>query len=423
MKTHSLRRRLAAACAVSAAVVVGVAGCTSTSDDSSAGSSAAVDPAALGEPNQATGTPVTIGFISDGKTGYFDNTDEITGAQTAVSYINDYLGGLNGHPIDLKVCVAHGNPAEATDCANQMVTEQVPVVLEGAMGTVDATIDVLTKAQIPLVLHYLTSPKTLTTPGVWGLMNGNASNFGAPAEIAKDEGIDKAAIVTIDVPAAVAGANNLGKLTFANAGAETDVVTIAPGVPDPTSQITAASQDDPGIYSVLGTADFCAPVIKSIRSVAPEATISVIDRCIDPGASKSIPGGYEGVRVGTTVNLDPATDDVKLLAAALDKYSDGTAVSATTGYGWAPLLGFARAMNAAEVSDLTPETVKSGLASAPAQEYPLTDGITFQCNGEAFPLSKNDCSVGGIRATANEDGSLRDYQSFNDPSLFTFPSS
>lgn len=421
MRTRSLQRRLVAVASLSAVAVLGIAGCTST-DEPAGGSSATVDESVLGTPNKATGTPVTIGFISEGKAAAYDNTEEIRSAQVAASYINDYLGGINGHPVNLKVCEAQGNPATATDCANQMVSAGVPAVIEGALGTVDQTVDVLTKANVPMVLHFTSSPKTLQTPGVFGLMNGTASIFGTPAALAKENNITQAAIVSIDVPAAVAGANQLGKLTFGNAGAKAEVVAIPPGTPDPTPQITAANKNKPGLYSVLGTPDFCTPVFKSIRSVAPDAEIVAIDRCVQPGAGESIPGGYEGIKVGTTSNLDPSTEDVKLLTAALAKYSDSTEVTSNTGYGWAPVLAFARAMNAAKVTDLTPQTVAAGMKSAPAQEYPLTNGIMFQCNGKAFPLSPNVCSSAGIVATADENGDLSDYQIVDDPSLFVPPS-
>ena len=104
-----------------------------------------------GSPHKATGTPVTLGFISEGKSSAIDNTDEIKGARAAVAYANDYLGGLGGHPITLKVCESLGQPATATDCANQMVAANVAAVVEGVEGQIDATIAPLAAAKIPFV--------------------------------------------------------------------------------------------------------------------------------------------------------------------------------------------------------------------------------------------------------------------------------
>ena len=82
------------------------------------GATAGAVPAAsaLGQPNKATGTAVTIGLISDGKSDTIDNTPEIKAAQAAVSYINNYKGGLAGHPIKLEVCETKQTPTGATNC-------------------------------------------------------------------------------------------------------------------------------------------------------------------------------------------------------------------------------------------------------------------------------------------------------------------
>ena len=186
------------------------------------------------------------------------------------------------------------------------------------------------------------------------------------------------------------------------------------------AEIAAAAKANPGLYSILGTPDFCAPVIKAVRASSPEAQIVAIDRCILASAAKAIPGGYKGVKVGTTSNLDKSTEDVKLLAAALDKYNKGTPIESNSAYGWSPVLALARALNASNAT-LTPQGVTDGLRSAPPQEYPLTNGIKFQCDGKAFPLSPNICSAAGIVATADEDGKLSDYQIVDDATLFKMP--
>ena len=65
-----------------------------TVTSASAGVPAAASP--LGTPKKATGAVVTLGFVSDGKSDAIDNTSEIKAAQAAVSYANNYLGGLAG---------------------------------------------------------------------------------------------------------------------------------------------------------------------------------------------------------------------------------------------------------------------------------------------------------------------------------------
>ncbi|MET7772532.1 ABC transporter substrate-binding protein [Nocardia sp. NPDC005366] len=413
-------RRAGIGVAVAALALASTVACGDDADTSSGAGTA--DPAVLGPVNAATGDLVTIGFIGEGKSAAIDTSAEFTAAQAAVDYINEHLGGLRGHRIQLKTCETKSSPAGATDCANQMISAGAVAVVEGALGNVDQTIDVLSPAGVPLVLNYATSQSSLSVPNVFTLMNGVSAIFGTPAALAEEQKVTKAAMVTIDVPAATGAANQLGKLAFGNAGVGLDVVTIPPGTPDVTSQITAANRNDPGLWTVLGNTNFCGGVLKAIKTVDRGATIVVNDRCVDTTISSSIPGGFEGIQVGTTANLDPTTEDVKLFQAAVDKYKPGLRIEANSAGGWQPVLGLARAMNAVAGQEVTRQSVPEALRSAPAQPYPLTNGIQFQCNGQAFPLSRNVCASDVIVATADKGGVLGGYRILRtDASLFTPP--
>ena len=52
--------------------------------------------------------------------------------QAAVSYINEYLGGIGGHPIKIVTCATDGQPSTSARCANQMLNEQPVAILGGA---------------------------------------------------------------------------------------------------------------------------------------------------------------------------------------------------------------------------------------------------------------------------------------------------
>ncbi|MCX4095698.1 ABC transporter substrate-binding protein [Nocardia sp. alder85J] len=416
---HHTRRTVVGVAVAALAAVTAVA-CSSGGDTTPNPKTA--DPALLGAQNVATGSAVTIGYISEGKAVAYDTSAEMVAAQVAVDYINEHLGGLRGHRIELKTCESKGNPAAAADCSNQMAGAGAVAVVEGALGLVDQTIDVLSPAGVPVVLDYANSAKSLTTPNVFGLLNGVTGIFGAPAELAKQKNVTKAALVTIDVPGATEVANQLGKLVFGNAGVQLDVVAIAPGTPDPTSQIAAANRSHPGMWTILGSTNFCSGVLKAIKTADREATVAVNDRCVDPTIASSIPGGFEGVRVGTTANLDPATEDVKVFQAAIDKYHPGLRIDANAAGGWQPMVGLARALNAVQGQDITRQSVSDGLRTAPPQPYPLTNGIQFQCDGKALALWPNVCENDFIVSTADKQGVLGAYQVLKaDPSMFALP--
>src|SRR4051812_44265218 len=55
----------------------------------------------LGTKDPASGTPVKVGFVFDGKAPNTDSTYQLNASQAIVKYLNEYQKGLGGHPIEL----------------------------------------------------------------------------------------------------------------------------------------------------------------------------------------------------------------------------------------------------------------------------------------------------------------------------------
>src|SRR6478672_2827645 len=82
----------------------------------------------LGTKNVAKGSPVKVGVISNGKTPTIDNSQETPVAEATAQWINEYQGGIGGHPIQLEICNDGNEPGKAVDCANQMIRDGVVAV-------------------------------------------------------------------------------------------------------------------------------------------------------------------------------------------------------------------------------------------------------------------------------------------------------
>jgi branched-chain amino acid transport system substrate-binding protein len=419
MHVSTSGRRRALAAILPAALALSVTACGS-SDDGAKGDSG-TDSAVLGTPNKATEAPITIGVISEGKGQAVDQSDEIRGAQAAAAYANDYLGGIGGHKITVKVCEVRQDPAMAKDCANQMATAKVSAVIEGTLAEVDQTIDVLSPLGIPIVAASGSTQKALSSPNYFSLFN-SLSYFGVPAADGKAQGVKKAALVVIAVPGAEGPARQVGGLLYGNAGIDLDVTAVPPGTADMTPQIAAASKKGAELFHVFGNESFCTPAIQAIKTIDPKAKITVISQCLSPAGAKAIPGGYEGVHVVTTADLDPASDETKLFDAIISKYGDGAKQGVISASGYSPMLGLINALNGAKATDTSAAGVIAGLKAAPPTNYPLGAGVQFQCNGKQMSLSPNVCSSGGILASATADGKLTDYKAIpNDPTLYSKP--
>src|SRR6187200_1906286 len=105
---------------------------SSTTASSSKSTSAAPDlAAALGTAKKATGTPVTLGLLNL-ESGPVTFPEYRQAAEAAAKYINDYKGGINGHPIKIVSCATDGQPATSARCANQVLDKKPVAILGGA---------------------------------------------------------------------------------------------------------------------------------------------------------------------------------------------------------------------------------------------------------------------------------------------------
>ena len=113
------------------------AGCgsdsSSSSDkDKSASSTSTPDAsAALGTPKKASGDPIVVGMLNI-ESGPVTFPEYRQAAEAAVKYINDYKGGIGGHPVQLEMCATDGQPSTSARCAGQIVDKKPTFILGGA---------------------------------------------------------------------------------------------------------------------------------------------------------------------------------------------------------------------------------------------------------------------------------------------------
>src|SRR5688500_17171004 len=151
-----------------------------------AGASVRTQTKLLGTKNPAKGTPVKIGLITDDKTASTDNSIETPVANAATQWINEYRGGIGGHPMELVRCVSGGEPGKSTDCANQMVGDKGSAVILGSNQFTLNIWQILHAAGIPVFIFATGNPDLLADPtSTFVFGTGSASTTGLAIGAAK----------------------------------------------------------------------------------------------------------------------------------------------------------------------------------------------------------------------------------------------
>lgn len=393
------------------AVSLLAAACGGSGDDDSAGDDGPdVDPAeVLGPEEPASGEPLQIGYVYDGVTDVIDDSAELDAAEATVEYVNTHLGGIAGRPVELDVCSTDQTPSGAADCVTQMVSDGVPVVLNGVTGQSASLFPPLAEAGIAVFTPGTGDQDSLFTPGIYIMANGIVALLAGPAKLAADAGVEKAAVVVIDVPAASGVIEQAAPMFYENLGVEVEVVTIPPDTPDFTPELAAAMADGVEQFSLVGDSAFCAKSLTGLANAGYTGRTAIISQCYDDALVEQAPS-LEGVTLTTFATTDPDSEEYQLYDAVMETFGGediergGVAPS-----GYQAVLGFARAMEGV-TGEITTDTIKAQLAAMSETPMPLADGINYKCDGTAVEIAPNICSLDVLWTELDADGNPGEYE-------------
>ncbi|MBT2272013.1 ABC transporter substrate-binding protein [Rhodococcus qingshengii] len=405
MSIGSRSRRRRAIAATGALLLLSGAGATacSSSDDSSA--NPALDAPTTSLPlNPAKGEAVKIGFVST-EGGAAVSLPEIRkGAEAAAEYVNQNGGGLAGRPIDLIVCKQGEEPTSSTNCANQFVEQKVSVVLAPGTSQGPAIVPIVTGAGIPYVTLNAVSAVELTDPNVSALSAGLPGTLTAMATSAKDQGMKSFTIFASDGGGTGAVIDQMGSPIFDAMGVDLDVVPIALGIPDPTPLVASGLAGKPDGISVIADAALCSSVYKAVQTTDPNMKKVFIPVCLAPDVIKvigmSAVEGNAGVSATDYLSDEPGSI---LYRSILQQYAPDVSVTGAAAMGYQTLMAVVAATDGIQ-GEVSAASIKDALKASRDVPMPAGGGVTFTCDGSAFPQMPTICSGQTLLGTLNDQG-------------------
>ena len=257
--------------------------------------------AASGEtPDAATQSAVTVGMITDGGGSSAIGTAALVeqGAKAAVSYLNAYGDGLDGHKVTLYVCENQSTPAGGQTCANDMVQHGVVAVVEPFTGQGATEVPTIVAAGIPYITVSGGSTAELTTAGAYDLEGGFPAYLGAMALSAKAHGLKKVTFLVENVPAAIQGAQVFGALVYKAAGVGFAVVPVNEGTADISPQMQSAVSGGADAVGMVGDVTLCTSFLQAYNTLGLKLPKYVLSTCQDPSIldsptlDKALTGSY-----------------------------------------------------------------------------------------------------------------------------------
>jgi branched-chain amino acid transport system substrate-binding protein len=391
-----------------AATLLGAAACSSGKDsaDDASSTSTTVDTAqVLGAKNPAKGEPVLVGFVNDGRGPAMDNSYQSVAADGVVKYINEYMGGIAGRPIDLVKCETQFEPGKATDCANELVQKGVVAVMMPESTAALAVFKVMKDDGVPLFTYGVGDSALLLDSSVmFSLADPVAGLSDSPIEVAKENNLKKVTAVVVDVPAATSFYKTIAPDTFKKAGIDLEVIAIPPDQADMTPQMTQIANGGPTVVHIVGQDTFCISAINGLDATGFKGPISMLSgTCQTEAVKKAVGAKLKGVYVSSaTANGDSNAPGIQQWNAIVDKYE----VDADRDQSLPTFITVMSMRLALEglTGEVSKQSINSTIRAMKAIPLPGGAGLLYRCNSKAVPILPAVCTNGNLVAQLNAKG-------------------
>ncbi|MBL7498449.1 ABC transporter substrate-binding protein [Frankia sp. CNm7] len=400
--------RLGAAALAAGLLLVGCGGDDGGDDTPTAAGTS--DSGLLGPVARATGAPVRIGLISDGKGPVSDLSIEFAVSDATVAYLNERHSGIAGRPIELVTCETLSDPAKGTDCANRMVEENVVAVVAGSSTVLDSMWPPMRDAKLPLMIYSASGAALRDSESTFALTNPFFNLVTFPIQMAKDVGTDKVTVISVDSPNATS-VYQVVEPAIEKAGLEFDLIRIAPGTADMTPQLRPLAAGDPGIVEVAGNDAFCISAFNGLRDVGFTGTVIGLSNCISDRTQKAVPGSFlKGMHVPASAPVGTDNPSTRLFEAVATTYGKDIDTSRAAAMSMFTVLAAFQSATSQVSGDVTPQAVISAIKAAPERDLPAGGGLRFRCNGKADPTMPAVCVRGGLLTTLDDKGHPTEYK-------------
>jgi branched-chain amino acid transport system substrate-binding protein len=252
------------------------------------------EPFVIGWANQQGGTP--------------DYTESTVGAEAAVKFINENLGGIDGRPVELKTCFIVAEE-DGQKCGAEFLADKVEMVELGLAAVGNASLYKTVVPKLPVLVANPSAEADTTTPGVYSFTGGSISPIAADGILAAQvEGAKQSAVLYSTNPIGTFVATEILKPTLEKEGLGVSLVGVGDTAtaPEVQSAIQASNAKGAQVFQMTTLPPTCIAAAEALEELSLEPKVVTTYQCSQPAVEEGlgeIPDNwiftayYEGPRV------------------------------------------------------------------------------------------------------------------------------
>jgi branched-chain amino acid transport system substrate-binding protein len=345
----------------------------------------------LGKEDKATGSPIVFGMLNL-ENGPVTFPQSREGAEAAIEYVNNYKGGIQGHPIELAECATDGQPATSTRCANQIVEKNPLLILGGADTGAAGAFPVYERKHLAYLGGLPLTPVESNGKNASIFISVSVGDNIAMVAYAKDELGLKSGVVlqTGDTQGKYSG--EIISTAMEGAGMSTKVITVSPTASD-LSAPAAEAVSSGAEFIYIETPNECAAMMKALESVGNTATVAAVGTCSAPDQVEAAGPAAEGVYFPEpTELLSSGSEDAGITAAAFEEFASAEMPKESVAIaGFGAIMNITEVLNEAPEADLEDPSKIQALFSA-GTEHPNWMAHPYTCDRKQVPSQEAVCN-------------------------------
>jgi branched-chain amino acid transport system substrate-binding protein len=352
--------------------------------------------------------PIVIGYVNQ-EGGVPAFPEATAGTDAAVEYVNRELGGIGGHPLQLKTCEVQAEE-DGQKCGTEMVNDtKVQAVLTGVLTAGNDSLYKVVVPKLPVIVgnpvanpDFLTAGVDAFTPGSPGVIQGLAV-FIAKVLSTPEKPVKTVAVVYGDNEGAKTAVNVLFNPVLNKLGI-TDIkavpVSDTATAPDLQAALQAAGAQDADVVVALVIAPLCIATYDALKALGLSPTVVTTGLCYgtsmtqhlkDVGDRGEVPDGWYFGGYGYSYFMPDETSGMATYLAKVRQYG-GPDVEYTgfAGPQFGNVLTIAKFLNAIGPDAVTGDAIKAQMSDFTGPMM-MTAG-TMTC-GKVSPIFPSLCGA------------------------------
>ena len=240
-------------------------------------------------------------------------------------FINEQLGGVNGHPLEIDVCNTEFSAEGSTSCGQQFVEAKVPAVL-GGIDVFGNGIETLAENDIPFIGGIPVSFASVRSPNSFQWSGGSWGASVAFAWYAAEElDAKKVSIVYADFGSITDSAEDARDVLEAR-DVDAQLVPYPVMATDISSALNAAAATKPDAVFIMAADSGCKAGYDGLAALGLDATAFYTGACAAPSiVAEAGPKKTNGAiyNVEGPVGQKPPNPDMAFYSAVIEQYGDG----------------------------------------------------------------------------------------------------